>query len=95
MTALSAEPPADLALVADDRWAGLTQAQDRKFWMALAAASILHAALFIGAAKSVPRTVGATDGLDDAISVSVVTEADLQSRSTVAERAEPHPERHP
>ncbi len=46
-------------------------------------AAIAHAALLIGGGYSVKRNIGDVAGADDAISVAVISEADLQSRSIV------------
>jgi protein TonB len=63
-------PPADKS-----QWA---------FRAALTAAFLLHAAFFIEIGRSVPRSVGAPTGAQDAIAVDLVTEADLKSRESVA-----------
>jgi TonB family protein len=52
---------------------------------------VLHASLFVGAIASKPKRLGSPTGADKAISVSLVTEADLESRSTVAEQPQPPP----
>jgi TonB family protein len=72
------------------RWSG-TSKRERNFWMALACATVLHASLFVGAIASKPKRLGSPTGADKAISVSLVTEADLESRSTVAEQPQPPP----
>jgi TonB family protein len=56
----------------------------RAFRVALVVAVLLHAALFIEAGRSVPRTMGDRSGSDDAIAVEIVTAADLKSRETVS-----------
>lgn len=63
-------PPADKS-----QWA---------FRAALTAAFLLHAAFFIEIGRSVPRSIGASTGAQDAIAVDLVTEADLKSRESVA-----------
>jgi TonB family protein len=53
---------------------------------------ILHASFFISAAQNDgSQRLGAEKGADDAISVSLVTEQDLQSRATVADPVSPPP----
>src|SRR5690606_33995272 len=51
---------------------------------ALVGALLVHASVFVEIGRSVPRTIGDRSGLEDAISVDLVTEADLRSRETVA-----------
>ena len=90
MTADSAALPSDFTGLVAERWAAAT-VRDRTFWIALAIAALLHGSFFLGLGRSVPRQIGDADGADDAISVSVVTEADLASRSTVPVKPEPPP----
>lgn len=65
--------------------------RDRSFWVSLSVAAALHALLFIGIGHAVPRMVGDVDGSADGISVSVVTEQDLRSQSSVAIPADAAP----
>lgn len=81
---------ADLTTAGFARWAG-SNTRERNFWIALACAAVLHASLFIGAVNSKTKRLGDENGSDNAISVSLVTEADLESRSTVAEEPQPPP----
>ena len=92
MSAEGAEiPVVDMPLLAIERWATVAT-QDRKFWIALAAAALLHMAFLINIAMhGAPRHLGDASGSDDGISISVVTEADIQSHATVPEIAEPPP----
>jgi TonB family protein len=72
--------------------------RERNFYIALGCAVLLHASLLASAIRvDDPRQLGDPTGAEDAISVSLVTEADLQSRSTVAEppQAPPAPENQP
>ena len=73
---------ADLTTAGSVRW-GPSNTRERNFWIALACAAVFHASFFIGAITSEPRHLGDPTGDDKGISVSLVTEADLQSRSTV------------
>jgi TonB family protein len=75
---------ADLTTAGFARWAP-ANARERNFWIALAFALLFHAAFFVGAIRSKPSHLGDPTGDDKAISVSLVTEADLKSRSTIAE----------
>lgn len=81
---------ADLTTNGFARWSGATK-RERNFWIALACATVLHASLFVGAIASKPKRLGAENGADNAISVSLVTEADLESRSTIADEPKPPP----
>lgn len=84
MSVTSAEPLADLTHLADERWAA-AHARDRKFWLWLAAAAVAHALVLIGFGTQDPRRLGDVSGAENAISVSLITQADLNSRSTVPE----------
>lgn len=81
---------ADLTTAGFARWGGSNK-RERNFWIALACAAVLHASLFIGAVNSKTKRLGDENGADNAISVSLVTEADLESRATVAEEPQPPP----
>jgi TonB family protein len=81
---------ADLTIAGAAQWSGTTK-RERNFWIALACAAVLHASLFVGAIASKPKRLGDPTGADKAISVSLVTEADLESRSTVADKPSPPP----
>lgn len=67
-------------------------AQERTFfWLGLACAAALHAALIFGVASSLPRHMGERDGSLDGITVDLVDEADVFSKTTVPVRAEASP----
>lgn len=73
---------------------GASASQDvRRFYLWLLAAIITHGAVLTGFISSSPRQIGSPDGLDGAISISLVTEADLRGDATVADEApgEPSP----
>ena len=94
MSADDAISSSELPLAADERWGLATAAApDRRFWMALAAGALAHVLLIIIANRSAvtPLHLGGADGIENAISISIVSEADLNSRATVAEEAEPPP----
>ena len=59
--------------------------QERAFWLGLACAAVLHAALIFGVTRSSPRQMGEASGRPDGISVVLVDAADLASRNTFAE----------
>jgi len=81
---------ADLTTAGFARW-NASSTRERNFWIALGCAAVLHASLFIGAMAGKPAHLGDPSGSDKAISVSLVTEADLESRATVAEPPQPPP----
>lgn len=67
---------------------GAPASQDvRRFYLWLFAAIIAHGAVLTGFISSKPRQIGSPDGLDGAISISLVTEADLRGDATVADQA--------
>ena len=80
-----------LALIAGERWLAAASARDRRFLIALAATAVLHAALVIAMVRAVPRQIGDPSGADNAISVAIVTEADLKALSAVPEQGGPPP----
>ncbi len=73
-----------LALLAGERWQAVS-ARDRRFFIALAATALFHAAFVIGIVHAVPRHIGDPSGANNAISIAIVTEADLKSLSSVPE----------
>jgi len=82
---------ADLSTMGSSRLDAGATTRERNFYIALACAAVLHASFFIGANSRTPKQLGDPSGAEDAISVSLVTEADLKSRSTVAEPPAPPP----
>lgn len=75
---------AETTLTLSERLVQPLDPSQRAFRVALVAALLLHAALFIEVGRSVPRAMGDRQGAPDAIAVDLVTEADLKSRETVA-----------
>jgi protein TonB len=66
--------------------------QERSFfWLGLTCAAALHAALIFGVSNSLPRHMGERDGSLDGISVDLVDEADVLSKTTVPVRTEASP----
>ncbi len=61
------------------------------FWLGLACAAALHAILIFGVSSSLPRRMGERDGSLDGITVDLVDEADVLSKTTVPARAEAAP----
>jgi TonB family protein len=61
------------------------RAQDRRFWIGVACAALVHAVLLIGVMRSSSeRRLGEPDASPEGIAVELVDAADLESRSTVA-----------
>jgi periplasmic protein TonB len=59
--------------------------QERAFWIALACAAVVHAALIVGFVRSPPqRQLGEKGGRADGVSVEMVDAADLRSKNTFA-----------
>ena len=93
MTAGALQAPQGVSELADSSATGLVAegwghgaaVRDRSFWIALAVATLLHGSLFLGLLGHKPRPVGDESGRDDGISISVVTEADIRSESSVSE----------
>lgn len=77
---------------AGERWAAASRARDRKFWIGLAVAILVHALLLIGIGTSAPQSLGSAGGAEDTISIDLVTQADLDSTATVAEQKAGDPE---
>ena len=76
---------ADLTIAGSAPSGAGTTTRERNFCIALACAAVLHASAFIGVLGHKAKELGDPTGDEKAISVSLVTEADLKSRSTVAE----------
>jgi TonB family protein len=76
---------------ADGETRGSSPADDRRFFRYLLLALALHALLLIRVQTAEPRRLGAPEGADDAISVSIITERDLSGRATVEDRAAGRP----
>src|SRR5262249_61349974 len=61
------------------------RAQERRFWIGVACAALVHAVLLIGVmSSSSERRLGEPDASPNGIAVELVDAADLESRSTVA-----------
>lgn len=81
----------EFGIVAGDVRTASTRPPDRAFRAALGVAMVLHASLLIGALGAKSKRLGEEGGADDAINVSLVTEADFLSRTTVPENSSPPP----
>ncbi|RUP00653.1 energy transducer TonB [Hyphomicrobium sp.] len=93
MTAENVGQTAGLSIAGFAHWSAGTTKRERNFYIALAVAALLHASFFISAAQngSSAKRLGSENGADDAISVSLVTEQDLNSKVTFADQVSPPP----
>lgn len=80
-----------LPMVPRRRPTAALNAESRRFWIGVACAAVFHAALILGVARSSSRYLGEPEGSSSGISVELVDEADLLSRSTVPSLAEQPP----
>ncbi|MBA2125227.1 energy transducer TonB [Hyphomicrobium methylovorum] len=81
---------ADLTTAGSVHWAASTQ-RERNFWIALGCALLLHGSAFVGAFTSKPKYIGDPSGSEKALSVSLITEADLESQTSAVEPPKPPP----
>ena len=92
MIAEDVQQTAGLSIAGFSRWGGGASNRERNFYIALVCAALLHASFFIGAiTNGQAKRLGSENGADDAISVSLVTEADLKSRAMADEPVTPPP----
>lgn len=93
MTAENVGQTAGLSVAGFAHWSAGTTKRERNFYIALAVAVLLHASFFISAARDGggDKRLGSEKGADDAISVSLVTEQDLNSKVTFADQVTPPP----
>jgi periplasmic protein TonB len=78
------------------RTLAVRRAQERRFWIGVACAAVLHAAILFGASRSSSlRQMGERDASPDGISVELVDEADFNSRTTVPPMAAANPPANP
>jgi TonB family protein len=56
--------------------------RERLFWIALACAAVVHAALIVSFVRSPPRQLGEKGGSAEGVAVEMVSAADLNSRNT-------------
>jgi TonB family protein len=92
MTAENVGQTAGLSISGFTRWGAGPSKRERNFYIALAIAAVLHASFFIHAAQNGDaKRLGSENGADDAISVSLVTEKDLESRARIDQPISPPP----
>jgi TonB family protein len=90
------QPEADLAIAelsapGNEPAREATSREDRRFYVGLALAILLHSLFFAGFYGAEPRTVGDPGGSKEAISVNFVTDAELRGLSAVLEAAREPP----
>lgn len=74
----------EVELVAAFR-AAAPESRDRKFWITLSVAMLIHLSVLIGIVRSPTRQMGDPSSPSDAVAVSFVTEAELRSAETGAD----------
>jgi TonB family protein len=68
------------------------RAQERRFWIGVGCATLVHAMLFVGVnSSSSMRELGDLTGSQDGIAIEIVDAADLESRNSVAMPDSPPP----
>src|SRR5262245_15966157 len=68
------------------------RAQERRFWIGVGCAALVHAMLFVGVNRSSStRGLGDPTGERDGIAIEIVDAADLESRNSVALPESPPP----
>jgi periplasmic protein TonB len=87
MTEVAAGTPLEPVLLAAERLGTEAVARDRKFSKSIAVAFLLHSLLLISIGTSKPRQIGDPSGAENAISVELITEADLKRMSDAANKA--------
>lgn len=92
MTAENVGQTAGLSIAGFVPWGAGRSSRERNFYIALALAALLHASFFVSAIRNGgAKRLGSEDGADNAISVSLVTEQDLQSKVAIADAVSPPP----
>lgn len=75
--------------------AAAPETRERKFWVTLVVALLLHATLLIGLIRATPKQIGDPNSAPDAVSVSFVTEAELRDATTGADGGAAAPAQQP
>lgn len=70
---------------------GVTSEGDRRFWIGLSLAVLVHILIIFGTLAQKGRRMGEPDASPDGVSVVIVDAADLQSRSSVPAQPPPLP----
>lgn len=79
----------DALSIAGER--SLPEAAQRRLWVAFVFALAAHALLLIAYVRSPPRIIGAEEGRPDAVDVSFISEAELQSQYSPQNASSPVP----
>lgn len=83
----------DLTDPAAERWAAAPRGRESRLWIAAACALAVHAGLIFWMTHGTPRYIGDPDGSPDTVTVSLITDADFKSQTTVP--AQPSPPAQP
>lgn len=75
--------------------AAAPETRDRKFWITLGVALLLHLAILVGIVRSPTRQMGDPNSAPDAVSVSFVTEAELRDATTGSDGGAAQPAQQP
>ena len=68
-----------------ERMVAVVVRNERRFWLGLACAALLHLALLVGVVRHAPRQMGEASGRPEGISVELIDKADLEAKNTFAE----------
>lgn len=82
MTSETLTPASDSLLAISEESRVLAAARDRRFQAGLGCALFLHVAVLVGAIKLPVRHIGDESGAEKALSVEIVSAADLDSKTT-------------
>ncbi len=82
-------------LVAAFRAAAAPTVRERRFWVMLAIAFLLHASILVSIMRSPPQQLGDANTAPDAVAVSFVTEAELRDATTGADGGAAAPAQQP
>jgi TonB family protein len=91
MSDAAALPIADLTALDTRPAREASSKEERRFYVGLALAVVLHSLLFVGVYGSPPRNIGDPSGSTDAINVAFISEAELRSLSTTADAPKSQP----
>jgi protein TonB len=91
MTADGTVQTADLDELGAERWAAAPRGREYRLWVAAACALMVHAGAIFGMLHGKPRYIGDPDGSPDTVTVSLITDADFKSKTTVPVQDSPPP----
>ena len=87
MTEASAQTEFDLSPAGDGPFSAVILPDNRRFWIGVVVAALVHVMFVVGFAAQPPRTIGDPSGDRDAIGVDFISESDLRSISSVSDKA--------